>query len=297
MKSLQSFGQALSAVWRRSRSPWALCQARRVGLAGGLLRAFELAVGGGIGQGGARKGAGRMLLTALEADVAVYPRDARDKNALIVRNGRARERPVTLGSGTAAIRGPRVPAASGRAARHSAAGAATRRPSTVTAARSTRWPGATSLTASAGASPARSCGDMRRSPSVSEVLPNLYLRGFPKDAREALPVPLGEQVSELSPDRAPRPGRRDIGCSASSRAVGRPAMKSLLSVGRALSAAWSGSPLALLQAPLDSVRLACGPDPRTLELAGGGGILKGGVSFWFPQKTGEGAGQKETPPC
>ncbi len=74
-------------------------------------------------------------------------------------------------------------------------------------------------------------------------------------------------------------------------------MKNLLSVRRALCAARSGSPLALLQAPRASVRLACGPDPRALELGGGGGILKGGVSFWFPQKPGEEAGQKEPPPC
>ncbi len=219
MKSLQSFGQALLAVWRRSRSPWA--QARHVcmRLAGGLtLRAFEFADGSGIGQDGARKGVGRTL-TALETDIAVYRRGARDKNALVVRSRRARDRPGMLGSGTVAIRASRVPAASGLAARHSAAVASTRRPSTLTAsaARSTRWPGATGPTASAGASPARSCGHMRRSPKVSEVLPILYLRGLSTgDAGEALPVLLGKQASGLWPDRAQQPvgGRRDLGYSA-----------------------------------------------------------------------------------
>ena len=71
----------------------------------------------------AREGARRMLQSALEAEVASYleaHHDARDEkgHALVVRNGRARERQVTLGSGTvagalrcvlSAPKSPRVP--------------------------------------------------------------------------------------------------------------------------------------------------------------------------------------------
>src|SRR5690606_3697501 len=61
----------------------------------------------------AREGARRMIATALEAEVADYierfadERDA-DGRRLVVRNGRARERRVTVGSGTVAVRAPRV---------------------------------------------------------------------------------------------------------------------------------------------------------------------------------------------
>src|SRR6266487_1827051 len=61
----------------------------------------------------AREGARRMLQVALELEVAEYVerfRDARDERgwAQVVRNGPAREREVTLGSGTVAVRAPRV---------------------------------------------------------------------------------------------------------------------------------------------------------------------------------------------
>src|SRR4051794_32962206 len=61
----------------------------------------------------AREGARRMIATALEAEVAEYVErfaDERDEDGkrLVVRNGRARERRVTIGSGTLPIRAPRV---------------------------------------------------------------------------------------------------------------------------------------------------------------------------------------------
>src|SRR5262249_46156966 len=60
----------------------------------------------------ARAGARRMLLAALEAEVAAYleahgdDRDA-DGHALVVRNGKERTRKVPLGSGTIAVNAPR----------------------------------------------------------------------------------------------------------------------------------------------------------------------------------------------
>lgn len=46
---------------------------------------------------------------------------------------------------------------------------------------------------------------MRRSPQVAEVLPLLYLRGLSTgDFREALPVLLGEDASDLSPTNIAR---------------------------------------------------------------------------------------------
>ena len=61
----------------------------------------------------AREGARRMLAQALEAEVAEYIErhwDARDDkgHALVVRNGRARRRRVTLGCGTVEVAAPRV---------------------------------------------------------------------------------------------------------------------------------------------------------------------------------------------
>src|SRR5512132_4643714 len=61
----------------------------------------------------AREGARRMIAAALEAEVDEYVAscveviDEHGKR-LVVRNGRARERRVTIGSGTVAIRAPRV---------------------------------------------------------------------------------------------------------------------------------------------------------------------------------------------
>ena len=71
----------------------------------------------GDGRGGldelASEGARRMIAAALEAEVGEYVAsfsEELDENGrrLVVRNGRARERRVTVGSGTLAIRAPRV---------------------------------------------------------------------------------------------------------------------------------------------------------------------------------------------
>ncbi len=129
----------------------------------------------------ARQGARMMLSTALEAEVATYVeahRDARDEkgHAMVVRNGRARERPVTLGSGTIPIRAPRVN---------------DRR----------QGPDGQRLRFTSRILPPY----MRRSPKVAEVLPILYLRGLSTgDFREALPVLLGEQATGLSPTNIAR---------------------------------------------------------------------------------------------
>jgi transposase-like protein len=123
----------------------------------------------------AREGAKRMLLTALEAEVEDYiacyqDRDARGR-ALVVRNGKAPPRKVTVGYGTLEVRAPRV---NNRCVDDQEA----RQKFT-----SRILP-----------------PYMRRSPKVAEVLPILYLRGLSTgDFREALPVLLGEDASGLSP--------------------------------------------------------------------------------------------------
>jgi hypothetical protein len=61
----------------------------------------------------AREGARRMLLAALETEVAAYleahatDRDATG-HALVVRNGKGRARKVTIGAGTIAVNAPRM---------------------------------------------------------------------------------------------------------------------------------------------------------------------------------------------
>src|SRR5690606_7332609 len=124
----------------------------------------------------ARAGAQRMLRTALEAEVDAYvtahrEHRAADGTALVVRNGPARPRKVTLGSGTIEVRAPRVDDR-----RVDAVGGGQRFRSRILP-------------------PSR-----RRSPKVAEVLPILYLRGLPTgDFRAALPVLLGEDAAGLSP--------------------------------------------------------------------------------------------------
>jgi transposase-like protein len=124
----------------------------------------------------ARAGAQRMLRAALEAEVSAYvaaQREQRDEDgtALVVRNGHARARKVTVGSGTIEVRAPRVDDR-----RVDEAGERQRFRSRILPPY------------------------MRRSPKVAEVLPILYLRGLSTgDFREALPVLLGEDAAGLSP--------------------------------------------------------------------------------------------------
>ena len=71
----------------------------------------------------AREGARRMIATALRAEADEYVERHSDEvdedgHRLVVRNGRARERKVTVGSGTIPIKAPRT----GRTAATSASG-------------------------------------------------------------------------------------------------------------------------------------------------------------------------------
>ncbi|MEA2234770.1 MAG: hypothetical protein QOD83_4586 [Solirubrobacteraceae bacterium] len=124
----------------------------------------------------AREGARRMIATALEAEVADYvERFAEDRDAngkrLVVRNGRARERKITIGSGTLPIQAPRVN---------------DKRVDDETGERQ-RF--------SSKILPAYA----RRSPKVNDVLPVLYLRGLSTgDFRPALEQLLGEDAAGLS---------------------------------------------------------------------------------------------------
>lgn len=130
----------------------------------------------------AREGARRMIATALEAEVADYIdrfADERDEDGrrLVVRNGRARERQLTVGSGTVALRAPRVN---------------DRRVDEHTGARQKF---------SSRILPAYA----RRSPKVNDVLPVLYLRGLSTgDFRPALEQLLGEDAAGLSPSTISR---------------------------------------------------------------------------------------------
>ncbi len=102
----------------------------------------------------ARMGARRMLMAALETEAADYVERRRQERdpagqALVVRNGRAQARKLTLGAGTVDLRAPRVNDrrcdADGRRQRFTS-----------------------------GILPPY----MRRSPKVAEVLPILNLRGL-----------------------------------------------------------------------------------------------------------------------
>ena len=119
----------------------------------------------------AREGARQMLVSALEVEVADYvdrhrtERDT-DGHALVVRNGKAKRRQITLGAGTVKVEAPRV---------HDR-----REGQRFTSQILPPY--------------------MRRSPKVAEVLPILYLRGLSTgDFREALPILLGEEARGLSP--------------------------------------------------------------------------------------------------
>jgi transposase-like protein len=119
----------------------------------------------------AREGARRMIAEALELEVEEYLQRARylrdeGGHALVVRNGKARERRVTLGAGVVKIRAPRV---------HD------RRPEHRFTSRILP-------------------PYMRRSPRLEEALPVLYLRGLSTgDFSQALPVLLGPEAAGLSP--------------------------------------------------------------------------------------------------
>ena len=119
----------------------------------------------------ARRGARRMIAEALELEVEEYIdklRHLRDErgHALVVRNGKGRERTLTLGVGPVHLRAPRV---YDRRSDH-------------------RF--------SSRILPPY----MRRSPRLEEVLPVLYLRGLSTgDFSEALPVLLGSEAAGLSP--------------------------------------------------------------------------------------------------
>ena len=123
----------------------------------------------------AREGARRMLAVALEAEAADYiaRHQERDEHgrAQVVRNGKARPRKVTLGSGTIEVRAPRVDDR-----RESDDGCRRRFHSQILPPY------------------------MRRSPKVAEVLPILYLRGLSTgDFKEGLAALLGDDASGLSP--------------------------------------------------------------------------------------------------
>jgi transposase-like protein len=124
----------------------------------------------------AREGARRMLVAALEAEVAAYldaHREERDEDghALVVRNGKGRTRKVTIGAGTIPVSAPRVND------------------------RRTDQDGERRRFTSRILPPY-----MRRSPKVAEVLlPVLYLRGLSTgDFREALAALLGDDAAGLS---------------------------------------------------------------------------------------------------
>lgn len=123
----------------------------------------------------AREGARRMLAAALDEEVAAYIEAHRAEvdeagRRLVVRNGSAKERRVTCGAGTLAIRAPRV-----NDRRVDESGERHRFTSAILPPY------------------------MRRSPKVAEVLPVLYLRGLSTgDFSEALPVLLGDEAAGLS---------------------------------------------------------------------------------------------------
>jgi transposase-like protein len=118
----------------------------------------------------AREGARRMLAVALQAEVEEYlqcAKEARDDqgHALVVRNGRARERRVSLSVGELKVRAPRVD---------------DRRPGERFSSRILP-------------------PYMRRSPRIDEALPVLYLKGLSSgDFREALAALLGAAAAGFS---------------------------------------------------------------------------------------------------
>ena len=125
----------------------------------------------------AREGARRMIAAALEAEVDEYvsaflDEVGEDSRRLVVRNGRARERKLTVGSGTMPIKAPRV------------------NDKRIDPATGERQKFTSKIL------PAYA----RRSPKVTEVLPVLYLHGLSTgDFGPALRDLLGEDAAGLSP--------------------------------------------------------------------------------------------------
>jgi transposase-like protein len=123
----------------------------------------------------AREGARRMLEQALEAEVEAYierHRDARDVDgrALVVRNGRARARSVVVGAGVLDVRTPRV--------------------------NDKRVIDGERQKFTSEILPPY----LRKSQSISELLPALYLRGLSTgDFRGALAALLGDDAPGFSP--------------------------------------------------------------------------------------------------
>jgi transposase-like protein len=123
----------------------------------------------------AREGARRMIAAALEAEVGEYVASLagevdEDGKRLVVRNGRARERGLTVGSGTVRLRAPRV-----NDKRVDDEGRRERFSSRILPAYA------------------------RRSPKVTDVLPVLYLHGLSTgDFGPALRDLLGADASGLS---------------------------------------------------------------------------------------------------
>ena len=130
----------------------------------------------------AREGARRLIAAALQAEADDYVERFTDERGedgkrLVVRNGRARERRVTVGSGTVAVQAPRIN---------------DKRIDEQTGQRQKF---------SSRILPAYA----RRSPKVNDVLPVLYLRGLSTgDFRPALEQLLGEDAAGLSPSTISR---------------------------------------------------------------------------------------------
>lgn len=118
----------------------------------------------------AREGARRMIAQALEVEVEEYTqrlRHLRDENghALVVRNGKAQSRTISLGAGLVELQAPRVD---------------DRRPGCRFTSRILP-------------------PYMRRSPRLNEALPVLYLRGLSTgDFEEAIPALLGADAAGFS---------------------------------------------------------------------------------------------------
>jgi putative transposase len=129
----------------------------------------------------AREGARRMLIEALRAEADDYVerhRGERDEHgrALVVRNGLAQGRKLTMGTGTVELKAPRIDDR-----RCDEQGGRRRFTSRLLPPY------------------------MRRSPKVAEVLPILYLRGLSTgDFRPALEGLLGEDAAGLSPTNIAR---------------------------------------------------------------------------------------------